>query len=100
MRCPTDDTTLQLTERHGIEIDYCPACRGVWLDRGELDKILDRTGDDLASDRRPGRDRDDEPGRHQSEQGRRDDDRYDDHRSDRGRPRKRRSFLDDLFDVG
>jgi Zn-finger nucleic acid-binding protein len=73
----------------------------VWLDRGELDKILDRTGDDLAtSDRRQGRDRDDEPGRHQSEQGRRDDDRHDDHRSDRGRPRKRRSFLDELFDIG
>src|SRR5688572_11826743 len=39
MRCPTDDTTLVMSERNGIEIDYCPECRGVWLDRGELDKI-------------------------------------------------------------
>jgi hypothetical protein len=42
MRCPTDDTTLQLAERSGIEIDFCPQCRGVWLDRGELDKIVAR----------------------------------------------------------
>ncbi|MDP2773717.1 MAG: zf-TFIIB domain-containing protein [Nocardioides sp.] len=42
MQCPTDGTTLTMSERSGIEIDYCPTCRGVWLDRGELDKILDR----------------------------------------------------------
>lgn len=42
MKCPTDGTTLALSERNGIEIDYCPECRGVWLDRGELDKILER----------------------------------------------------------
>ncbi len=44
MRCPTDDTALLMSERNGIEIDYCPECRGVWLDRGELDKIIDRAG--------------------------------------------------------
>lgn len=43
MRCPSDETTLVMTERSGIEIDYCPTCRGVWLDRGELDKIIDRS---------------------------------------------------------
>lgn len=43
MKCPLDNTELQMTERQGIEIDYCPKCRGVWLDRGELDKIIDRT---------------------------------------------------------
>ena len=43
MRCPVDETTLVMSERSGIEIDYCPQCRGVWLDRGELDKILDRS---------------------------------------------------------
>jgi Zn-finger nucleic acid-binding protein len=43
MKCPNDDTILVMTDRQGIEIDYCPQCRGVWLDRGELDKILDRT---------------------------------------------------------
>lgn len=43
MRCPVDETTLVMSERNGIEIDYCPQCRGVWLDRGELDKIIDRS---------------------------------------------------------
>ena len=43
MRCPNDETTLVMSERSGIEIDYCPDCRGVWLDRGELDKIIDRS---------------------------------------------------------
>jgi Zn-finger nucleic acid-binding protein len=42
MKCPHCHETLLLTERQGIEIDYCPACRGVWLDRGELDKIIER----------------------------------------------------------
>jgi uncharacterized protein len=42
MKCPTDGATLTMSERSGIEIDYCPECRGVWLERGELDKILDR----------------------------------------------------------
>jgi Zn-finger nucleic acid-binding protein len=43
MDCPIDGTTLQMTDRQGIEIDYCPQCRGVWLDRGELDKIIERS---------------------------------------------------------
>lgn len=43
MQCPTDGSTLVMSERSGIEIDYCPQCRGVWLDRGELDKIIDRS---------------------------------------------------------
>src|SRR6478735_2351494 len=43
MQCPTDGATLVMSERSGIEIDYCPTCRGVWLDRGELDKIIDRS---------------------------------------------------------
>lgn len=43
MKCPTcPDTTLVLSDRQGVEIDYCPDCRGIWLDRGELDKLLDR----------------------------------------------------------
>ena len=45
MQCPTDGTVLVMSERSGIEIDYCPTCRGVWLDRGELDKIIDRSLD-------------------------------------------------------
>lgn len=43
MQCPTDGAVLVMSERSGIEIDYCPTCRGVWLDRGELDKIIDRS---------------------------------------------------------
>lgn len=49
MKCPScSDTTLVMTDRQGVEIDYCPACRGVWLDRGELDKLLDRAATALA----------------------------------------------------
>lgn len=44
MKCPVcADENLVMTDRQGVEIDYCPKCRGVWLDRGELDKIIDRT---------------------------------------------------------
>jgi Zn-finger nucleic acid-binding protein len=42
MSCPVDGATLVMSERQGVEIDYCPTCRGVWLDRGELDKIIER----------------------------------------------------------
>ena len=43
MKCPAcPDSNLLMTDRQGVEIDYCPACRGIWLDRGELDKLLDR----------------------------------------------------------
>lgn len=43
MKCPVDDETLLMTQRDGVEIDYCPKCRGVWLDRGELDKIIEKS---------------------------------------------------------
>jgi Zn-finger nucleic acid-binding protein len=43
MPCPVDGAQLVMSERQGIEIDYCPTCRGVWLDRGELDKIIERS---------------------------------------------------------
>ncbi|PJF22547.1 MAG: hypothetical protein CUN56_05430 [Phototrophicales bacterium] len=43
MRCPVCNIELRIAERQGIEIDYCPQCRGVWLDRGELDKIIERS---------------------------------------------------------
>jgi Zn-finger nucleic acid-binding protein len=49
MKCPADGSTLLMADRQGIEIDYCPECRGVWLDRGELDKLVEREqsrGDD------------------------------------------------------
>lgn len=49
MKCPIDNNDLQMTERQGIEIDYCPKCRGVWLDRGELDKIIESSNEDFSS---------------------------------------------------
>ncbi|MET1043892.1 MAG: zf-TFIIB domain-containing protein [Microbacteriaceae bacterium] len=42
MQCPIDGSVLVMSDRSGVEIDFCPQCRGVWLDRGELDKIIDR----------------------------------------------------------
>jgi Zn-finger nucleic acid-binding protein len=49
MKCPScADTTLVMADRQGVEIDYCPACRGIWLDRGELDKLLDRAATAVA----------------------------------------------------
>ncbi|MEI7620672.1 MAG: zf-TFIIB domain-containing protein [Candidatus Falkowbacteria bacterium] len=43
MKCPICEVELNMSERQGIEIDYCPKCRGVWLDRGELDKIIEKS---------------------------------------------------------
>ena len=97
MKCPVDATDLLITERSGMEIDYCPQCRGVWLDRGELDKIIDRaSGDPRTSgydtrDCTPGRDRD-----HHD----RDRDHHGRDRDQHGRSgrRKREGFLGELFD--
>jgi len=53
MKCPVcPDTTLLMTHRQGVEIDYCPQCRGVWLDRGELDKLIQLEGTHDKSDTR------------------------------------------------
>ncbi len=49
MKCPNDSATLVMSERAGVEIDYCPDCRGVWLDRGELAKILARAEQEMRS---------------------------------------------------
>jgi uncharacterized protein len=88
MLCPIDRTSLVMSERQGIEIDYCPTCRGVWLDRGELDKIIERNAA-AAPQVAPPRP---EP-RHQREPYR----DYDDGRH-YGRPKRRKSFLEELFD--
>ena len=99
MNCPIDGTELRITDRQGIEIDYCPQCRGVWLDRGELDKIIERSA--AAFDRD-----DDDDDRRRSDDYRRDDDyrrRDDDYRPQQGtykKKRKRGGFLEDLFDFG
>lgn len=104
MNCPVDGAVLQMTERQGIEIDYCPTCRGVWLDRGELDKMIERAAPSSPtplSDREPVRRDRDEPARPAPAAYRRDDDDDDDYRpreGDHRRKSKRRSLLDDLFD--
>ncbi|HEX2139865.1 MAG TPA: zf-TFIIB domain-containing protein [Woeseiaceae bacterium] len=92
MQCPAcDNVTLVMADRQGVEIDYCPQCRGVWLDRGELDKIIDRSaaleagpaarsGGDRYPDARHGRD-------------------YDDDRRQRPQHRrKKKGFLGEMFD--
>ncbi len=48
MMCPVCDVPLSMSDRQGVEIDFCPQCRGVWLDRGELDKIIGRSGAAIA----------------------------------------------------
>ncbi len=53
MKCPIDQTELQMNERQGVEIDYCPKCRGVWLDRGELDKLIERSEQYIAQKSEP-----------------------------------------------
>ncbi|TNF57212.1 MAG: hypothetical protein EP307_14375 [Rhodobacteraceae bacterium] len=84
MQCPIDGTSLVIADRSGVEIDYCPKCRGVWLDRGELDKIIDRSLSDMAPPAAAPRGRDDGY-------------RGGDHRDDRKR-KSRGSFLGELFD--
>ena len=104
MNCPVDNEILQMTERSGVEVDYCPRCRGVWLDRGELDKILERAEREMpvAMTSRPGDDydRDDDRRRDYDDDRRRDYD--DDRRESYGRPykKKRKSFLSDMFEFG
>ena len=53
MKCPIDNSDLVMSDRQGIEIDYCPQCRGVWLDRGELDKIIERNAETSAALQQP-----------------------------------------------
>ena len=90
MKCPIDDSPLSVSSREGVEIDFCPQCRGVWLDRGELDKIIDRAATTFGAAQPTHQAPADRP---RSDDRDRDDDRvgYD-------KRRKKRSFLDDLFD--
>lgn len=89
MQCPACKTDLRMADRSGVEIDFCPACRGVWLDRGELDKIIERASRFAA---RPavdtGRDGYDGDG----------DDDSPSHRSDPRQRRRRGGFLAEMFD--
>lgn len=81
MKCPNCNVNLVMSNRNDIEIDYCPECRGVWLDRGELDKIIERSTPN-APETRFNNDRN-------QQSFSRDDSRY---------PRKKKGLLGDLFD--
>jgi Zn-finger nucleic acid-binding protein len=93
MKCPVcSETELKMAERQGIEIDYCPQCRGVWLDRGELDKIIERSA--AAETQAVARV---EGGRRGARDEGRYDDRYDDD-SYKGKRHRKRGLLGELFD--
>jgi Zn-finger nucleic acid-binding protein len=97
VNCPVDNELLQMTERSGVEVDYCPRCRGIWLDRGELDKLLERAEREL----RPMGRRDDDDDDDDYRDDRR---RYDDREGYRGgdRPHKKRkkNFLSEMLEFG
>ncbi len=86
MYCPVcKDERLVISEKSGIEIDYCPKCRGIWLDRGELEKIIERSSHQ-------------ETNSHNHSYHKEDDNRYEKNHSNHGYPKKKESFLSDLFD--
>lgn len=94
MQCPVDGTTLVMTDRSGVEIDYCPTCRGVWLDRGELDKIIERSASVAVPPPPP------QP-QHGYAEARGFRDQALDNQDRRGKRKKRGGlgdFLDDIFD--
>ena len=87
MLCPTCKTPLTMSERQGIEIDYCQSCHGVWLDRGELDKVIERSATETAAAPRQA------APQHQEQWGR--------HGHNHGRHhygKRRKGFLENLFD--
>ncbi len=87
MKCPVcDNVNLMMSERQGVEIDYCPGCRGVWLDRGELDKIIDKSSQPVAQ----AKSNDDHAYKQRSYEAPRDDQYY--------KKKKKESFLSELFD--
>ena len=92
MSCPVCRVPLAMSERQGIEIDYCPQCRGVWLDRGELDKILERGAAEMPQRAEP-----QPPPQQEYRPDYRPEYRDDDYRHHKHHKR-RRSFLDDFFD--
>ncbi len=87
MKCPIDNETLVITTREGIEIDYCPKCRGIWLDRGELDKLIERSVAQLSAARR---DDDDDYDRDYRRKGK--------HHGAKPYRKKRKSIFEELFD--
>jgi Zn-finger nucleic acid-binding protein len=96
MQCPVCSVELRMTDRQGVEIDYCPQCRGVWLDRGELDKLIERSATSAVareSDDRPPRPRDYDDRPRDSDRPREYRDRDDDYHK-----KKRKGWLGEIFD--
>jgi len=98
MPCPVCKIPLVMSERQGVEIDYCPQCRGVWLDRGELDKIVERAAGESQAPVPPQQ----QPQPQQRGQGDYREQWQDDrHQNHGGRPhqhKRRKSFFEELFD--
>ncbi len=101
MDCPVCKVELRMAERQGVEIDYCPQCRGVWLDRGELDKIIERS---VASppafqgERTVPTPRSREDDEHHEWEHRDHDHEYEHGYDERYKGKRRKGFLGDLFD--
>lgn len=93
MNCPNCSETLVMTDRQGVEIDYCPNCRGVWLDKGELDKIIERS---TAYYSAPEGDRDRYYEEYRKQYPKGGGHHYDPHH----KHKKKKGFLDDFFDFG
>jgi Zn-finger nucleic acid-binding protein len=92
MNCPVcNNVNLVMSERQGIEIDYCPQCRGVWLDRGELDKVIERSLEASPGQRNNYESRE-YSSEHRPSQGYREPHREGHYK------KKREGFLSDLFD--
>jgi Zn-finger nucleic acid-binding protein len=103
MKCPVCKTPdLLMSERDGVEIDYCATCRGIWLDRGELDKLLVRIEEHAVADGR--RHAPPERGDYNERERRADwgtrDEGYNGHHDRRHTQRKKKSLLGELFDFG
>lgn len=94
MNCPLCKTELKMSERSGIEIDYCPQCRGVWLDKGELDKIIERNAAEALPPQKNNYGND---SRYSEKEKPYDGGKYYTSEKDY-KQRKKKSFLDDLFD--
>ncbi|EKE24961.1 MAG: hypothetical protein ACD_5C00343G0004 [uncultured bacterium] len=92
MKCPICNIDLQMTERQGVEIDYCPQCRGVWLDRGELDKIIEKTESTSTNQVHHRVNQDSHQPRHDY------DNRQNHGEYGHGKKHKRESLLGELFD--
>nr|BDT28133.1 zf-TFIIB domain-containing protein [Bacteriovorax sp. HI3] len=83
MKCPNcTDSVLSMTDRQGIEIDYCPNCRGIWLDRGELDKLIEKSRSSEETPREMAREKVNDVI----------------YKTDYYKPKRKKSLLEELFD--